>query len=92
MKPKKSLKSRYSTNIPKGNYGTVSISNDDIIVGHKSNSVLEQGYIFMPYIMSETTGEIIFQDKILMDNLKEKIQRLKRNIKINDLLDDREEV
>ena len=87
MKPKKSLKSRYSTNIPKGNYGTMSISNKNIINGHKGNSVKEQGYIFAPYIMCEEAANIIFQDKIMMDNLKEKIKRLKRNVKINDLLD-----
>jgi hypothetical protein len=87
MNPKKLQKSRYSTNIPKGNYDTM--SNNYTIVGHKSNSVSERGYIYLPYIpMTVDTWDDISLDT-LMGDMKEKIKRLKRNIKINNLLDDR---
>ena len=65
----------------------MSISNDDIIVGRKSSSEMEQGYIYAPYIMKADTWLDISND-VLLDDLKVKIKRLKRNKKINDLLDE----
>jgi len=77
----KTVKSRYSiTTISSSYYNTLSSSynTNDIISG--STGLLEQGYIFVPYIMSTTTS-------IITESREWKIQRLreKRIEKLNKL-------
>ena len=79
----KSVKSRYSiATISQNHYGTLSVSgntNNNVILENKSGS-LEQGYVFVPYIMATTIP-------IIVESREEKIHRLReeRINKLNEL-------
>lgn len=64
----KSLKSRYSlTQINNNNYQTIK-------VGNKSESALEAGYIWVPYIISQSPNIIIEQH--IKENRKQTIKAI----------------
>lgn len=69
-----SVKSRYSiSTISPNNYGTLSVSgntNNNVILGNKTGS-LEQGYVFVPYIMSTTSTVIVESREWQIKRLRE---------------------
>lgn len=71
MFPNKSIKSRYAiAQINNNNYATIT-------VGSKSDTALEAGYIWVPYIMTSSPN-IIFESKTEMR--KSKIQNIINNL------------
>jgi len=89
MKLKQSIKSRYSIkNISKDSYNTISVTQSNApILGKKTNSSMEAGYIFAPYLI-DINGTILLDGvDTMMDDMRLKVMKLKRDIKINDILD-----
>ena len=77
MDPKKKLKSRYSLSsfTPGKYYSTIEVngtqSDTDILVGNKLNS--DQGYVWVPYIISTVT-QITIEKPSRIDKLKKLIK------------------
>jgi hypothetical protein len=76
----KTLKSRYSLCSPSQNYCVVSSASG--VTQSKSNSGLEQGYVFVPYILVESTPIILddYWNRQLRIELlkKQRIEKLKK--------------
>jgi len=76
----KTVKSRYSiTTISPNFYSNLSLSGNtnDIISG--STGLLEQGYIFVPYIMATTTSIITESRERKINRLREeRVEKLKK--------------
>ena len=86
--PKKSICSRYSLKkVDNKYYDTIDVT-DTPIVGKKSNSPMEQGYVFAPYVMARTGEFILNTNNELFEDLKRKIKQIKRNDKIDSILND----
>ena len=86
--PKKSIQSRYSLKkVDNKYYNTIDVTYPPI-VGKKSNSVMEQGYIFAPYVMASTAEIILNTNNELFEDLKRKIKQIKRNGKIDSILNE----
>lgn len=81
--PNKLLKSRYSlSNIPANFFGTINISGSTLsgstLIGHKTTG-MTQGYIYLPYILAESTPFVMdrwWSIEILRKERKEKLKKL----------------
>lgn len=81
----KTLKSRYSlANISSNVYGSLNeISNYPMSV-QTSGGTFSQGYIFVPYILQQTSSIIVDNDSFWYKQMK-KEQRLKKLNRLNEI-------
>ena len=78
-----SIKSRYSLTTLNSNYMTQSLTGSSVkMLTDVEFKEGKQGYIFVPYIMAETTSSIELPDYIVAemkrDSLRKKLQKIKK--------------
>lgn len=78
----KTIKSRYSlTTINSNNFGTLQISGTSQypMLTTLSGGNLTQGYVFVPYIISNVLEDIIMKRKLLREERIQKLNKVAKN-------------